>query len=57
MKNKEYSIDSVKLMRDIRDKMTDKYLLNPEQEIIDLEKIHKKYHLVDKLKNEILVSS
>lgn len=45
MKTKEKKFDSVKLMRSIREKMTEKYLLNPEQEIRDLDKIRKKIRL------------
>jgi len=45
MKTKEKKFDSVKLMREIRDKLTVRYLLNPEQEAKDLENIRQKYHL------------
>jgi len=37
--------DSVKLMRDIRDKLTERYLQKPELEKKDLEIIRKKYKI------------
>jgi len=50
MKTNEKNIDAVRLMREIRDKLTEKYLANPEQEMIDLERIRKKYHLRERVK-------
>ena len=47
MKKKKF--DAVKMMRDIRDKLTKRYLENPDLELKDLEKIRIKY----KLKTEI----
>jgi hypothetical protein len=52
MKKKEF--DSVKLMRDIRDKLTKRYLENPELESKDLEKVRKKYHLRNKEKTQLI---
>jgi len=52
MKKKKF--DSVKLMRDIRDKMTKRYLDNPELEKADLEKIRRKYHLTKKEKKQLI---
>ena len=43
MKKKKF--DSVEMMRGIRDKLTKRYLENPELEKHDLEKIRKKYKL------------
>jgi hypothetical protein len=43
MKKKKF--DSVKLMRKIRDKLSERYLKNPEQERKDLEQIRRKYHI------------
>ena len=45
MKTKQKKFDCVKMMRDIRDKLTERYLQNPELEMEDLEKIRKKYNL------------
>jgi len=39
--------DAVKMMRDIRDKMVEKYLKNPELETEELEEIKKKYKILD----------
>lgn len=39
--------DAVKMMRDIRDKMVEKYLKNPELEAEELEKIKNKYKISD----------
>lgn len=47
---KKEKIDAVKLMRDIRDKLTKRYLENPDLEIIDLEKIRRKYKIKKKPK-------
>ena len=38
--------DAVKMMRDIRDKIVEKYGKNPELEIKELEEIRKKYGIV-----------
>ena len=44
MKNKkEKKIDAVKMMREIRDKLSEKYSENPGLEKRDLEEIRKKY--------------
>ncbi len=43
--------DSVKMMRDIRDKLTKRYLENPELEISDLQKIRRKYKIKSKTKS------
>jgi virulence-associated protein VapD len=43
MKKKKF--DSVKMMRDIRDKLTKRYLENPQLEISDLQKVRKKYKI------------
>jgi hypothetical protein len=40
---KEKTYDAVQMMRDIRDKLTREYLLDPKKEEQDLIKIHKKY--------------
>ena len=48
MKKKKF--DAVKMMRDIRDKLTKRYLENPDLEISDLEKIRRKYKLLAKVK-------
>lgn len=46
MKTKKF--DAVKMMRDIRDKLTIRYLKNPEFEISDLHKIRRKYKIQTK---------
>jgi hypothetical protein len=51
MKKKKF--DAVKLMRDIRDKLTKRYLDNPELEDYDLEKIRQKYGLSKKSKTRL----
>jgi hypothetical protein len=51
MKKKKF--DSVKLMREIRDKLTKRYLENPELESTDLEKVRRKYHLKNKEKRQL----
>jgi len=38
--------DAVKMMRDIRDKMVEKYLKNPELQTEELEEIRKKYKIL-----------
>jgi hypothetical protein len=38
--------DAVKMMRDIRDKMVERYLKNPELETEELEEIKKKYKIL-----------
>ena len=44
------SIDAVKMMRDIRDRLTKRYLQNPGLEISDLKKIRRKYKIKTKVK-------
>jgi len=39
--------DAVKMMREIRDKMMERYLKNPELETEELEEIKKKYKILD----------
>jgi hypothetical protein len=46
MKKKKF--DAVKMMRDIRDKLTKRYLENPDLEISDLKKIRRKYKIIKK---------
>ncbi len=48
MKDKKF--DAVKMMRDIRDKLTKRYLENPDLEKADLQKIRKKYKIKTKAK-------
>jgi len=43
MKTKKKKFDSVKMMRDIRDKLGERYLKNPELEKKDLDKVRKQY--------------
>jgi hypothetical protein len=52
MKNnkKEKNYDSVKMMREIRDKLSKKYSKDPDKEIADLEKIRTKYRIKSKVK-------
>jgi hypothetical protein len=45
MKDEKHRIDAVKMMREIRDKLSEKYLLDPKQEMLDLEQVRKKYKL------------
>ncbi|MBS4028889.1 MAG: hypothetical protein KGZ58_09640 [Ignavibacteriales bacterium] len=45
MKHKEKEFDAVKMMRDIRDKLSKRYSLHPELEQKDLERIRKKYNM------------
>jgi len=47
---KEEKIDAVKMMREIRDKLTKRYLENPELETTDLKKIRRKYKIKHKAK-------
>ena len=57
MKKNDNKIDSVKLMREIRDRLSEKYLKYPEQEMKDLEIIRKKYNLnVNVTDDSLLVS-
>ncbi len=39
--------DCVKMMRDIRDKMAERYLKNPELELKELIEIRKKYGIIE----------
>ncbi len=48
MKTEQKIFDSVKMMRDIRNKLTKRYLNNPDLEMKDLEKIREKYHFHSK---------
>lgn len=51
MNNKEEKkFDAVKMMREIRDKLSEKYSNNPELEERDLQKIRKKYGIKTKMK-------
>jgi hypothetical protein len=43
MKSKNKKFDSVKMMRDIRDKLHQEYEKNPEKRKLDLERVRKKY--------------
>lgn len=43
MKDKKF--DAVKMMREIRGQLTERYLKNPEHEQADLEKIRRKYKI------------
>lgn len=45
MKNKKF--DAVKMMREIRDKMSKAYIKDPEAEKIDLEAIRRKYGITE----------
>jgi hypothetical protein len=38
-------IDAVKMMRQIRDELSQEYSKSPEKEVEDLKRIHEKYHL------------
>jgi hypothetical protein len=40
--------DAVKMMRDIREKLVNKYLKNPELESKELDEIRKKYSIKEK---------
>ncbi len=50
MKNEERKrkFDTVKMMREIRDKLSHKYLENPDLERKDLKKIRKKYGIKER---------
>ena len=57
MKTKEKKFDAVKMMRDIRDKLSERWAKNPELMMKDLEEVRKKYNLkVEKKDNQVLVS-
>ena len=49
-KKKEKKYDSVKMMREIRNKLSRKYSQNPAKEIEDLELVREKYGLKPKVK-------
>jgi len=56
MQNKKKKFDSVKMMREIRDELSERYLKNPNLEKKDLEKIRKKYGIrVNKTKESLTV--
>ena len=48
MKTKKKKFDAVKMVREIRDAMGEKYYHNTNLLIKDMEKIRKKYHLKHK---------
>ncbi len=49
--NKEKNnFDAVKLMREIRDKLSSEYIRHPDKEEKDLSKIRKKYNIKNKSK-------
>lgn len=48
--NKEH-IDSVKMMRDIRERLSEKYFGHPEVLKKDMKAIEEKYNLRDRVKN------
>ena len=54
MKSKinDKKINAVKMMREIRDKLSDQYVNNPEKERIELEKIRKKYGVTFQVKDK-----
>ena len=54
MNNKRKTINSVKMMRDIRNKLTKRYLQNPELEMKDLIEIRQKYNLVKNIEKRKL---
>ena len=57
MKTKEKEFDAVKMMRDIRDRLSERWSKNPELEMKDLEEIRKKYNIkVEKKDNQVLVT-
>jgi len=57
MKTKEKEFDAVKMMRDIRDRLSERWSNNPELEMKDLEEIRKKYNIkVEKKDNQVLVT-
>jgi len=43
MKTKNKKFDAVKMMRDIRDKLHQEYVKNPDKRKQDLERVRKKY--------------
>jgi hypothetical protein len=43
MKKKARNMDAVKMMRDIRDRLSEKYYKNTETLFKDMEKVRKKY--------------
>ena len=47
---KEKKYDSVKMMREIRDRLSKKYAQNPDKEIDDLQKIRSKYKIHSDIK-------
>ncbi len=47
-KNKDF--DAVRMMRDIRNKLTEEYSLDPKKEEHDLKKIRKKYGIKEQQK-------
>ena len=49
MKKKEEKVDAVKMMRDIRDRLSEKYYKNSSALFKDMEKIRKKYRLNPKI--------
>ncbi|MFC2131104.1 hypothetical protein ACFLSQ_06685 [Bacteroidota bacterium] len=57
MKTKQKKFDSVKLMRNIREKLTERFLQDHDLEMKDLEKIRIKYNLYTKTEKEETVYS
>lgn len=51
-KRKAKSFDTVKMMREIRDKLSKKYSSNPEKEKEELEKVRSKYRTSKLVKSE-----
>ena len=43
MKNKDKKFDSVRMMREIRDRLHEEYQKDPDKRKIDLERIRRKY--------------
>lgn len=52
MKKKKF--DTVKMMREIRDKLTKRYLENPDLEFKDMERIRRKYKLRKKMNTQFV---
>ena len=50
---KKKKFDAVKLMRDIKERLTKRYLENTALELTDLEKIRGKYKLKNKVKTHL----
>ena len=50
---KEKEFDAVKMMREIRDKLSKKYSEDPEAQERDLEKIRKEYGIKEKAEKKI----